>query len=210
MRVGLIICLSSPSNLLPPPPPQVYADHKHSSGYSGVHKVWGLKGYLDMVTNTLPRDDIPGSTVIRDMRDSLEFVSRGVERQIERGGNLGAEGEWRRFLLGKGEVNIGVAPPNLWNGVFSNNDPLQILWSGSCPTPTNGYTCGVWFLNHITSLGGEHVGVSDEVICEVIFPIFPVSNPPLPQSPSATGPGSRARNTTPTPEGWWAASSLRR
>ena len=103
--------------------------------------------------NTLPRDDIPGSTVLRDMRDSLEFVSRGVERQIQRGGNLGAEGEWRRFLLGKGEVNMGVAPPNLWSGVYSNNDPLQILWSGSCPTPTNGYTCGVWFLNHITSLG---------------------------------------------------------
>ena len=103
--------------------------------------------------NTLPRDDVPGSTVLSDMRDSLEFVSRGVEKQIRIGGNLGAKGEWRRFLLGKGELGYGARPSNLWNGVYSNNDPLQILWSDSCPTPTNGYTCGVWFLNHITSLG---------------------------------------------------------
>lgn len=66
---------------------------------------------------------------------------------------MNTETEWKNFILGKGPITFGVAPSNLWSGVYSENDPLNIIWSERCQQPQNGFTCGVWFLNHITSLG---------------------------------------------------------
>jgi len=133
----------------------IYADHKHSKGFEGVHTVWGLKGWLDMILNTIPGGDIPDSDVLAEFRSSVKFVLKGVEKQIEEkdAGILNTETEWKNFILGKGPITFGVAPSNLWSGVYSENDPLNIIWSERCQQPQNGFTCGVWFLNHITSLG---------------------------------------------------------
>jgi thiol-disulfide isomerase/thioredoxin len=139
-----------------------HAAHVHAPGYDTVTEPWGLLGFIEIVMATLPTGS--DATLLK-LEECLAHTKTAIEAHLVDATTLDSRDKWLAHILkadwsaSPGFTEFSTSSPSqpsamptlTFSDLCTSNIPS--INEGELKDRGIGYTCGMWRLGHVVSVG---------------------------------------------------------